>query len=1672
MQPDVERRLAHVLLVELLAHQFCFPVRWIETQDVLLAQRKTERVIELGPADTLLNLARQTLARKYQSHDVAHALSRRLLCCERDASEIYHADAARPEEESPSKLGRKEAGPGSHGPPPAATTPAPPVAAAVPVAPAAPVVSAAPTTVALSMPAGPAVSITVAEITQAIVAYALKKSMTEISLGSTIRALAGGRSTLQNEIVGDLGKEFGSLPEAPEDMALDDLCTSLQAAFAGQLGKHSTSLVGRMVSSKMPGGFNTGALRKYLESRWGLTSGRQDAVLLLAVVQQPPARISAEGEAKAFMDTVVQAYVAQTGLVLSAPTSDGATGAATGVALDPEALDRLRKDQRVFNRQMLEVYARELRFDLHAADRHIISSKRQTDDLQAELDLWSVEHGDVYLAGIKPKFDPLKVRVYDSYWNWAMQDLLTIVYGILNGTVNVTGPEMAGQRTRLTNRSSPRLLEAMRYLAKRLAVDQRERSSAVTARHFLEQLTQDCEQSLTKAPVAQDVSPLTAPRTIIDPLGNISYVEAPRRAALLLNSTTDKKPAPPTASPPCLCDDIRQGTTAELVCQRRLALEHAALPRLRSKGSEGWNDHESSSDVYRNVLDRASSQGMTFKDKVVLVTGAGRGSIAARIVEGLLNGGAKVVVTTSSYSSEATRHHQEIYAQHGGRDSRLILVPFNQGSRQDVEALVAYIYDSANGLGWDLDHIVPFAAISENGREIDNIDSKSELAHRLMLTNTVRLLGAVKKEKARRRIRTRPAQVILPLSPNHGAFGNDGLYPESKLALEALFDKWHSEGWSDYLSICGALIGWTRGTGLMAGNDLIADGVERESVRTFSRQEMAFHILGLMTAPVRELCQAEPLLADLSGGMASIPNLKDLTTSLRERMTETSEIRRALVAERAMDRAIVQGTDGDQTSKRHTLERRANLQFDFPRMPDYATEIEPLGEQLKDMIDLDTVVVVVGFAEVGPWGNARTRWEMEAYGEFSLAGCIEMAWIMGLIRNHDGPIQGKRYCGWVDARTKEPVADKDVKSKYEAHILEHSGIRLLEARPLDGPDPLAKRQLHEVIVQEDLAPFEASKEMALDFKREHGDLVDIFEHGESGECTVHLKKGASLMVPKATKYDHAVAGQLPTGWDARTYGIPEDIISQVDPVVLYSLVCTVEAFLSAGITDTYELYQHLHVSEIGICIGSGLGGMASLQKMFKQRFLDKQVQKDVLSEAFTNTTAAWINMLLLSSSGPIVTPVGACATAVESLDIGCGLITSGKAKMCLVGGFDDLAKDVSAEFANMKATNNAEEDLRRGRDPKQMSRPATSTRSGFVESEGCGVQVITTARLALDMGLPIHGVVALTHAASDQTGRSVPAPGKGLVTIAREDQASPASPLLDMRYRRRNIDLRRQQIQAMRESELAYLQAELESMRTVREPASSVDASEYGQQRQREIEREAVRQQKEAWNTYGNQFWKNDDRISPLRGALATWGLTVNDLDVASFHGTSTRLNERNEMEVVHRQLAHLGRTRGNTLLGVCQKYLTGHPKGAAGAWMMNGGLQMLNSGLVPGHRNADNIDSDLAQFDYVAFPSRSIQTDGIRAFTLTSFGFGQKGAQVIGVHARYLFAALDPAAYRAYQTKVQARQRRAYRQFHHGLVHNRVVVAKDQPPYPADQALAFLMDPKARAAPAAAKLG
>jgi fatty acid synthase subunit alpha len=174
MRPEVEQELAHTLLVELLAYQFASPVRWIETQDVFLAEQTAERIVEIGPADTLGVMAKRTLASKYEAYDAAKSVQRQILCYNKDAKEIYYD--VDPVEEEPEPAA-SEAGPSSAS--------AAPVSAA-PAAAAAPAASAGP---AAQVPDAPVQAV---DIVRSLVAQKLKKPLQDIPLSKAIKDLVGG----------------------------------------------------------------------------------------------------------------------------------------------------------------------------------------------------------------------------------------------------------------------------------------------------------------------------------------------------------------------------------------------------------------------------------------------------------------------------------------------------------------------------------------------------------------------------------------------------------------------------------------------------------------------------------------------------------------------------------------------------------------------------------------------------------------------------------------------------------------------------------------------------------------------------------------------------------------------------------------------------------------------------------------------------------------------------------------------------------------------------------------------------------------------------------------------------------------------------------------------------------------------------------------------------------------------------------------------------------------------------------------------------------------------------------------------------------------------------------------------------------------------------------------
>lgn len=178
MTPEIEQELAHTLLVELLAYQFASPVRWIETQDVILAEKTTERIVEIGPADTLGGMAKRTLASKYEAYDAALSVQRQILCYNKDAKEIYY-DVDPVDEEATAPAAGETPAPTSTPSAPAAT----PAASAPPLPP-----SSGPAAAVADAP------IAAVDIVRSLIAQKLKKPLTEIPLSKAIKDLVGGQS--------------------------------------------------------------------------------------------------------------------------------------------------------------------------------------------------------------------------------------------------------------------------------------------------------------------------------------------------------------------------------------------------------------------------------------------------------------------------------------------------------------------------------------------------------------------------------------------------------------------------------------------------------------------------------------------------------------------------------------------------------------------------------------------------------------------------------------------------------------------------------------------------------------------------------------------------------------------------------------------------------------------------------------------------------------------------------------------------------------------------------------------------------------------------------------------------------------------------------------------------------------------------------------------------------------------------------------------------------------------------------------------------------------------------------------------------------------------------------------------------------------------------------------
>ncbi|MFF0635961.1 fatty acid synthase subunit beta domain-containing protein [Nocardia sp. NPDC004151] len=747
--------------------------------------------------------------------------------------------------------------------------------------------------------------------------------------------------------------------------------------------------------------------------------------------------------------------------------------------------------------------------------------------------------------------------------------------------------------------------------------------------------------------------------------------------------------------------------------------------------------------VYGAIAEAAlsSDEPGIWSSDIAVITGASKGSIAAAATGRLLAGGATVVVTTSKLDDDRLSFYKQLYRDNARKGAALWVVPANMASYTDIDALIDWVgteqVDNAGGAKILVKEamtptlLLPFAAPRVAG-DLSDAGARAEMEMRVLLWSVERLIGGLSAIGADHDVDAK-LHVVLPGSPNRGMFGGDGAYGESKAALDAIVAKWRAEtSWSERVTLVHALIGWVRGTGLMGGNDPLVEAVEKAGVQTWSTIQMADELLKWCTSRARVVTASGPQQIDLTGGLAGAKlDLPALAKEAREQ------------AEAAA--AESEGVDGSTISA-------------LPAPPTLSSKlITP--EWGSVTADLDDMVVIVGAGELGPYGSARTRFEMEVSDQLSAAGVLELAWTTGLVTWENDPKPG-----WYDTESGEYVEESELADRYHDTVVERCGVRRYgdDGAMIENAAPL----LTSVFLDKDLSFVVNTEAEARAFFAANPEQTVVTPVAGTGDWQVTRKAGTEIRVPRKAKLTRTVGGQIPTGWDPTKWGISADMVSSVDRVALWNIVCTVDAFLSSGFSPA-ELMSWVHPAMVANTQGTGMGGMSSMRSLYIDNLLGEPHANDILQEALPNVALAHVVQSYVGSYGGMIHPVAACATAAVSVEEGVDKIKLGKADLVVAGGYDDLGIEGIVGFGDMSATADSAAMSAKGISDRYFSRANDRRRGGFVESQGGGTVLLARGSVALEMGLPVLGVVAFAQSFADGVHTSIPAPGLGALGAGR-----------------------------------------------------------------------------------------------------------------------------------------------------------------------------------------------------------------------------------------------------------------------------------------------------------------
>jgi 3-oxoacyl-[acyl-carrier-protein] synthase II len=234
----------------------------------------------------------------------------------------------------------------------------------------------------------------------------------------------------------------------------------------------------------------------------------------------------------------------------------------------------------------------------------------------------------------------------------------------------------------------------------------------------------------------------------------------------------------------------------------------------------------------------------------------------------------------------------------------------------------------------------------------------------------------------------------------------------------------------------------------------------------------------------------------------------------------------------------------------------------------------------------------------------------------------------------------------------------------------------------------------------------------------------------------------------ATAWDNILAGKSGIGpityYDVSAYttrfgGMIKDFkaadwlsvkdVKRTDPFIHYGVAAAKQAVRDAGLEITDDNRER-----IGICVGSGIGGIGSIEEECRALHASgpKRVSPFFVPSSIINMISGYIS-IDLGITGPNIATVTACTTATHAIGIGARLIQAGDADVFIVGaGEAGSAPAGLAGFCQARALST------RNDDPQRASRPWDKDRDGFVLGDGAGVLVIEDLEHAKKRGAKIY----------------------------------------------------------------------------------------------------------------------------------------------------------------------------------------------------------------------------------------------------------------------------------------------------------------------------------------------